>query len=243
MNNNLDDKTIIKDFLRQQKGNLKIEKYPDEENRESKDIDAIGGNLAIEHTSIDTLIDQRLKSNWFMQVVGGLEKELNSQMKYYLKVVLPWDAITTGQNWHEIRNGLKNWVINSSSSLGNGFHKISNIPGIPFGFTAIRNEKFGNRLIFARFSPEDNTLPERILSLIKRKTKKLKPYKENNYTTILIVESDDIALINDWVLLEAIQKSFPNGLDQELDELWYADTCIPEDLIFKNFTEEIKIDT
>jgi hypothetical protein len=233
MNARPDDKTVIKDFLKQQKGNPKIEKYPDKENRKSKDIDAIAGSLAIEHTSIDTVIEQRSKAARFMRVVNGLEKELNPQMNYYLRVVLPWEAITTGQKWQKIRTALKNWIVNSSFSLSDGSHEINNIPDIPFGYTAIRDKRFKSRLIFARLSPKDNSLPDRMLSLIKRKTKKLKPYKSSGYTTILIIESNDIALMNEEVLAEAVIKKFPSSLEQELDELWYADTCAPEDIIFK----------
>ena len=243
MHNDLDYKTVIKKFLMQEKGNLEIERYPDEENRSGKDIDAVAGVLAIEHTSIDTIIDQRLRTDWFMQVVGGLEEEINPQLGYYLKVILPWDAIATGQDWQRIRHELRSWIINLSPDLGDGVHKIKDIPGIPFEFTVIRDRSFRRRLIFARFSPEDDSLPSRVLSLMKRKIKKLKCYKEAHYITILIVESDDIALMNDLVLLEAIQKGFPDGIDDELDELWYADTSIPEELLFKNFTQEIKFNT
>ena len=41
---------------------LTVEWRPDEENRDSSDIDAIAGSFAIEHTSIDTLPDQRRDS-------------------------------------------------------------------------------------------------------------------------------------------------------------------------------------
>jgi len=237
--NDEQSKIVINDFLRQHKDNIKIDKYPDEENRKTEDIDAVAGSLAIEHTSIDTVLNQRQTSDWFMQVIGGLESELNPQMEFYLKVIFPWEAITKGQNWQEIRNALKNWIINDTPSLAAGRHKI-NIPSIPFEFTAWRDAKFSNRLVFARFAPEDSSLPSRIADLIKRKKKKLEPYKKDNYTTILIIESNDMALMNGWVLLESIQNGFPEGLNQDVDELWYADTCIPENLIFENFTEEIK---
>jgi hypothetical protein len=35
--------------------NLKVERWPEDENRDSQEIDAIAGAFAIEHTSIDTL--------------------------------------------------------------------------------------------------------------------------------------------------------------------------------------------
>lgn len=47
--------------------NLRVDRRPEEENRRSKDIEAIAGQFAIEHTSIDTLPNQRGKADWFMQ--------------------------------------------------------------------------------------------------------------------------------------------------------------------------------
>jgi hypothetical protein len=53
------DKNVIAEFVRHiERGEapgLSIQSWPDEDNRISKDIDAIAGQLAIEHTSIDIL--------------------------------------------------------------------------------------------------------------------------------------------------------------------------------------------
>ena len=62
---------------------LKVDRRPDEDNRNSADIDAIAGSLAIEHTSIDTLPNQRRDSGWFMQAVGGLEQEFPQKAGKY----------------------------------------------------------------------------------------------------------------------------------------------------------------
>jgi len=66
---------------------LCVEKWPERENRNSPDIDVIAGPFAIEHTSIDTLPNQRGKSDWFMRVVGGLGEEL-PRLPYRLNIIL-----------------------------------------------------------------------------------------------------------------------------------------------------------
>lgn len=43
---------------------LQVDRWPDKENRNLADIDAIAGAFAIEHTSIDTLPNQRRDSDW-----------------------------------------------------------------------------------------------------------------------------------------------------------------------------------
>ena len=55
------DKKVVKLFVehlaREGRSGFEIERFPDCENLDSRDIDAIAGEYAIEHTSIDTLPD------------------------------------------------------------------------------------------------------------------------------------------------------------------------------------------
>lgn len=78
---------------------LQVDRRPDEENRGSSDIDAIAGPFAIEHTSIDTLPNQRRDSDWFMRAAGKLERELPSTSPFRLNVTLEYNAVGIGQDW------------------------------------------------------------------------------------------------------------------------------------------------
>ena len=82
---------------------LKVDRLPDKENRKTSDIDAIAGCFAIEHTSIDTLPNQRRDSDWFIQAVGGIEKELSVLIPFCLNITIEYDAVTKGQVWGGIR--------------------------------------------------------------------------------------------------------------------------------------------
>src|SRR2546426_6125760 len=73
------------------------------EDHKDGEIDAIAGDLAIEHTSVDTLKNQRRDSEWFRQVVGPLETTL-PRPEFSLQVILGNDAVRTGQEWDTIRN-------------------------------------------------------------------------------------------------------------------------------------------
>ena len=63
---------------------IRVERRPDEENRESPDIDAIAGPFAIEHTSIDSVRNQRRDADWFMRAAGGLQARPSGNQKSHI---------------------------------------------------------------------------------------------------------------------------------------------------------------
>jgi len=219
--------------------NLKVDRWPDKENRKTSDIDAIAGCFAIEHTSIDTLSNQRRDSDWFMQAVGGIEKELSVLVPFRLKITIEYDAVTKGQDWATIRQNLKTWIINDSPRLDNGRSILEDVPGIPFRLHVGKASDRHPGIFFARFEPKDDTLPVRIRKQFDRKAKKLAKYHGPDKTTVLLIENDDIALMNEGKMLESIQIAYPSGPPNDVDKIWYADTTIPNDIEFMDFTPEI----
>ena len=224
---------------------LTISCYPDKVNRSSTDIDAIAGRFAIEHTSIDTIRNQRLNNDWFGQVIGGLEQDFRGQFPFKLSITIPYDAITKGQDWTAIRTALKSWIRGKSPHLGYGKHNLHNIPGIPFQLDVDKQRSQNPSLVFLRPKPQDDTLSCRIKKLFDRKAKKLKKYKDLGKTTVLLIESNDIALmgIQGWKILNAIREAYPLGLPIGIDEIWYVDTAelpeLPDMIGFKNFTPDL----
>jgi hypothetical protein len=207
---------------------LKVNRWPDKENRKTSDIDAIAGRFAIEHTSIDTLPNQRRDSDWFMQAVGGIEKELTTSLPFRLKITIEYDAVTKGQDFAAIRRNLKD-----------GLSVLEDVDGVPF---RLRVRKASDRrpgIFFARFEPKDDTLPARIREQFDRKAKKLKKYHGSNKTTILLIENEDIALMNEGKMLDSIRIACLSGLPHGVDKIWYADTSIPNDIEFMDFSSEI----
>ena len=221
---------------------LKIERRPEVENRESADIDAIAGPFAIEHTSIDTLPNQRRNSARLMKVLGDLEQELNPlPFKFNLFVSIEYDAITKGQDWSAIKQALRRWTLNESPLLKDGHHVCNNIPGIPFTLhvdKAATNPP--GRLSSSRFDPNDRTLPCRIKKLFDRKAKKLAKYQGCGKTAILLIESYDWALMNEPKMVAAIRDAYRNGLPSGVDKFWYApNTSIVAPIKFKDITANL----
>lgn len=239
------DQEVVEEFVAYLAVNgypgLLVDKWPERENRQSPDIDAIAGPFAIEHTSMDTLPNQRGKSDWFMRVVGGLEEEL-PRLPYRLNITLEYDAITTGQNWAVIRKALKTWIIKNSPWLPDGRHTLENFPGIPFRLRVSKQSDRPPRIIFGRIAPENGSLPARIRHHLaeKGKIKKLAPYQDRGFITVLLIESEDIALMNDAKMLDAIGTAYPDGFPSSVDEIWFADTSIPSGIEFRNFTDRLK---
>lgn len=238
----MNDRNVIDAFVAhlREEGypDLRVERRPDDENRESSDIDAIAGPFAIEHTSIDTLPNQRRDSDWFMRAAGGLERELNSTPPVLLIITIEYNAVGKGQNWDAIRAALKSWVTNKAPRLPDGKSVLADLPNIPFRLHVVKSSERRPGVFFARFEPHDDTLPVRIKEAFDRKAAKLAKYQAPGVTTVLLVENYDIALMNDWKMLEAIRVAFPDGPPPGVDQVWYADTSIPGALGFREFTPQ-----
>ena len=93
-------------------------------------------------------------------------------------------------------------------------------------------------LFFVRIDPGDGTLASRLSVQLARKAAKLQPYKAAGKTTVLLVDSSDMALMNHISMRDSIREAF-GGLPPGVDELWYADTCIPPDVEFWDLTAQL----
>lgn len=241
----MNDRDVIKAFVEHLRANgfplLKIDCWPEYKNKNSTipDIDAVAGQFAIEHTSIDTLPNQRQDSNYFMHVVGGLKSEIKS-IPFRLKIIIEYSAVAKGQNWAAIRESLNVWIISDAHNLPDGRHLVDNAPGIPFRMHVIKQSNRPAGIFFYRFEPHDDTLPIRVRELLDRKAGKLAKYHKPGTTTVLLIESNDIALMNEFRMFEAIREAYPEGLPEGVDKIWYANTSIPTEIEFYDFTPKIK---
>lgn len=239
----LTDKEVVSLFIKylanQAYPGIKMDTIPDEENRNTSDIDAIAGQFSIEHTSVDTIPNQRRDAAWFVQVVKSLEDEFRCKLPFRLVLTFPYEGIQTGQDWSKITTALRNWVLDEAPKLSIGPHAIKDVPEIPFEFYATKKISSRTGLLFGRFAPNDQTLPDRLRQQLDRKIEKLSRYKGRNKTTILLVESDDIALMDDAIMWDGLRSSYPDGLPQGLDQIWFADTSILEEILFRDMTKAV----
>jgi len=220
---------------------VKVDRWPDEENRQSPDIDAIAGRYAIEHTSIDTLYDQRKRGFYFEGVVKKIEAKYKDNLPFMVNISVPYDSTKKKFDWNKIGKSFQKWIEDQAKQIPEQFFEYENIEGIPFKFIAQKIEAGVNGVFFSRPVPEDNNLPERLKNLVLRKIDKLDPYKDQNMDTILLVESNDRALMNNGKFFQTVRESFSEGLPISLSELWFVHRIDIDNLYFYKYVcEEIE---
>ncbi len=205
-----------------------VERWPDKDDRTTREIDAVAGNFAIEHTSIDTVPHQRRDSDWFRQVVGDIEQTLQVRPDFRLEIVAEYGAVAKGQNWPMIREAIAEWIINAAPKMPDGHHVLRDLAGVPFTLHVFKASDRPPRLVFGRCAPKDCQSVDHYAGQLHSKVQKLTKYHDVGYATVLIIESSDIALMNDSIMVEALTRVFPTGLPAGLDQIWYADTTLRE---------------
>lgn len=231
-------------FVRRRCGNpaLVVDRWPDKENRREPEIDAIAGHLAIEHTSIDTLEDQRRRDDWYLSVVDGLGGLIEEAVPCgAFTITLRFDAIGEGMNRKTrkaIRDDLERWLTSEAPLLENGRYEVllptseSNAPPIVMTVWKAPAPRCTG---FQRSVPDADTLSARLRDLLEKKATKLRKYQED-FTTVLLVENDDIALMYELKMREALQMAYPDGPPQGVDEIWFAHTAVPTAPRFRELT-------
>lgn len=205
---------------------LKVDARPDEINRNTQDIDAIAGPFAIEHTSVEALHESRAKNPQWEKAVGGLEDEVQGCVSAHLSIATRYDAVTIGQDWVAIRSALKTWICEKADQIDEGRSEIV-IDGVPFPVIIGKRNDLPAGVYFSRLVDENSeTLSASSASLIERKAQKLAPYQRQKKTTILLLESDDIAMMNHIKMHDAISEGFPRGWPGGIDQIWYANTSL-----------------
>jgi len=238
------DRDLVKAFVEYLRGqgfpDLRIDIWPDDENRNSPEIDAVAGDLSIECTSVDTIPNQRRDSERFFKVFGNIAQELPFRVTFRMNITVEYGAVKKGQPWATIHEGIKDWIIREARNLPEGHHVINGVPNVPFRLDVRKMNRRRPGIIVARFAPEDDSLPIRIRNLFDGKIEKLSKYKKIGKTTVLLLDGWDFVLMNEWIMLNGIEDAYPNGLPQGLDQIWYADTSTPTDVEFTNLTTEFR---
>jgi hypothetical protein len=140
-----------------------------------------------------------------------------------LEICSEYDAVKPGQDWSAIRNAMKTWITQEAPRLADGKYDFDSLPGVPFPLRIEKSSDVRPGIYFMRRLPENNgSFPSRICNHLtsKEKIEKLVPYKNDGYTTVLLIEGN----LTRNKMLHAIKSAFPNGLNPELDELWYVST-------------------
>jgi hypothetical protein len=226
------EKLVITEFAHKVL-NVQVDAWPDEFNRTTPDIDAVAGEFAIELTSLDSIPRQRERDDWFRKAIDGLESELSSALQFRLRIHFHVAALQTGQNWRDIRETIKAWVLTESPRLSYGSHKNLAIRGLPFAVGIDKRDR-PPALLFGRYGDPSELAPDlaQVRGLFERKARKLRPYSAAAKTTILLVASQDIALMSPELFCAFAVRLFHGGRPSGVDQLWFADCAVPSELLF-----------
>lgn len=204
---------------------------PDVDNRDSADIDAIANSpgfeqLAIEHTRIQSLENQNRDSAWFMRGLGDLGRELDGAFPFRLDLVLPYRNVEPGQDWPAIKASVKTWLLANAQNLSYG-RTTHEAEGVPFQIITGKHASDRHRVFLMRHEPDGN-IDDLVLIEMQRsldhKYGKLGEYRARGDTAVLVLESEDIALVSEASLYKAFLQATQVRPRPNLDQVWIAST-------------------
>ena len=237
----LDQNEVIRRFIKQynscQDAQFTDIRWPDQEERNQKACDAYAEALAvrplaIEHTNIETFRQQKQDSARFLKVCGVLETELSATFPYVVSLIIPTFGIQTGTDWNGIRDTLREWLLTQVSALPFG-HTDHQVDGVPFCITIWKEDRRDRGFGVARWTPPgldtNDELTEIVAAALNNKNDQLQKYHANGDETVLILESDDIALMNHVLLYKAFLQASACILTPNIDQVWVARTIDSEE--------------
>ncbi len=219
--------TAIDEFCETQ--GFKIVARPDRDNPGQGGCDAIvqrnGQDFALEHTTINTFADHRLDDARFLKVVASLEKNISAKcLGKLINISVPIGAVQPGIDWQSLSQALETGCIEKISSLPPDENHTIELSNVPFPVTILHTDDSKRSACYvarrsAEVRPEDD-----MRRAIKEKTTQLAPYKRDGLPTILLIDSDDIALVNAHSLANAFLLASNQEDTAGLDQVFIART-------------------
>lgn len=170
--------------------------------------------FALEHTRIESFPRQIGEGKRFAELLGPLETELAGKLPGVFFLIVDVGTAKAPSTQHaELRKALSEWILANGGTLDaeeqtgpRGNCAISESPpGVPFEVTLHRDSNYDSRLFIIQNLPGDleSLRRDRIREALNRKCPKLLDAQRGGLVSVLILESDDIALANQAAIAEA----------------------------------------
>ena len=170
-------------------------------------FDTPTAQFAVEHTRIESFSNQIGEGKLFVQLLAPLETELAGKLPGAFFLIVDVGAAKALSTEHpEIRRLLAEWILAKSAGLEpeeqsdpDGKCDITEKPiGVPFEVTLHRDADYDSRLFIIQnlAGDRDSLQRDRIRTALARKCPKLLQASKGGRVSILILESDDVALAN-----------------------------------------------
>lgn len=204
---------------------VSVDRWPDLEERNRPEIDAVAGRYAIEHTRLDSFPGQTEDTEFFSRL-AALQATL--ALDYRLTISLPVGALSPGTNWDEILARVEQWITGEAHALPVGEHSIA-VDGVPFAMEVRRGDAtWAPGLRIGRQDPGDFGFAEVLRHLAARKINKLRPHRAAGAVAILLIETRCEPLMSPKMMRDGLQEAFPDGLPAGVDQVWFADWSCEE---------------
>lgn len=189
------------------------------------DIDALAPPFAIEHTSVDALADQRRYAAQFRTLLNGLSDLPVTTWR--LRIILDRTGFGTVSH-RQLLACLRQWIPRHTPDLPEGHSSGNELCGLEIPWHCFKHSDRPPGLNIGLAVDTDALSGAHIVGLLRRKAAKLQTYKLQGYTTILIVESSDLALLAAPVFLELLLPAIRADDLKGVDEVWFADTSLDD---------------
>jgi hypothetical protein len=194
--------------------------------------------FAVEHTRIESFMNQIVEGKRFATLLEPLEGELAGRLSGQFFLIVDVGAARVPVSKHSVvRTALAKWILSTSSSLDpeektgpSGNCKITATPpGVPFEIILHRDCDYGSRLFIMQNLVGDRQIlrRERIRQALGRKCPKLSAAKTDGSISVLILESDDISLANRIVVAEATVAELSTRDDAPDIVIWARTSTVP----------------
>jgi len=214
-----------------------ITRWPDEEERNNRACDAFAemkGSpaIAIEHTLIQSYDRQKQRDAEFMQAIGELEQELRNAFPYRIRLGVRMFAVEKGQRWDALKRAIRSWLTTNVPVPG---RTDVTIPGVPFPVSIIREEDGPTGFTVFRWYDESLDISEglraTIAAALENKNNQLGAYRTAGNRTILVLESEDVALANRVLVYRAFLATEKAADMSNIDQVWLASTITQENYV------------
>ncbi len=212
---------------------VRIVERPDRDNPGQGGCDAIidrgGCRFALEHTTVDSVVNQRADDARFNQVVVPLEEAIRrAHPDSWVEIIVPVHAIPTGTDWSQIAGAIRAGCIQAIAQMpfGEEYREFA-LDGVPFPVWICRREDRHNPVCYVmRQAPRDlhTHLENNMARAIREKRDQLAFYRTQGLPTLLLLDSDEIALANRDSLAGAFRRAADREPPEEFDEVFLAVT-------------------
>lgn len=213
---------------------------PEEEEHQRKAVDlrvrGMSSEFVLEHTRVESLPRQIADDHRFQKLLGPLEASLTGRLPtpgHYVLVVAS-GAVEGAKDGERIRDALAAWVCKKAPALQVGSpstapnHYVREVPaGVPFEVTLYRWPGLQGKFMVARSVPNhlEDKRRVRIRRALEAKCPKLHTARGDGQTSVLVFESNDLALANHAVIAEIVVKELSRR-DDIPDEVYLVETEI-----------------